>query len=277
MKNSSSHLQIALAYSLLFLLSAVFLVPFFWMVSTSLKIESQIFQFPPKWFPDPIQWENYPEAITAIPFMTYFRNTVIITLSNIIGVLFSSSVVAYSFARLRWPGKAPAFVLLLSTLMLPPQVTMIPVFILFKNLGWIDTFLPLILPAFFGNAFFIFLLRQFFLTIPRDLEDAARVDGCSWLGIYWNVILALSKPALTTVGVFTFMGSWNDFLTPLIYLNTESKKTLALGLQTFITQHGAEWALLMAVSTLMLLPLLILFLLAQKYFVEGITLTGIKG
>ena len=273
----SLSLQKTLVHTLLVVLSCIFLIPFFWMLSTSLKPDSQILLFPPKWIPEPILWSNYPKAIAALPFWTYTRNTIVITLFNIVGVIFSSSLVAYAFARLRWPGRNVLFVVLLSTMMLPPQVTMIPVFILFKNLGWVNTFLPLIVPAFFGNAFFIFLLRQFFMTIPRELEDAARVDGCPWLGIYWHVILPLSKPALATVGVFTFMGVWNDFMGPLIYLNSESKKTLALGLQAFLGEHSAEWAMLMAVSTLMLLPLLILFFLAQRYFIEGITLTGLKG
>lgn len=271
------YLHQILVYSLLCLLGAIFLVPFFWMVSTSLKAESQIFVFPPKWIPEPVLWSNYPNAVSAIPFWTYAYNTIFITGFNILGVLISSSLVAYSFARLRWPGRNQLFVILLATMMLPGQVTMIPVFLLFKELGWVNTFLPLIVPAFFGNAFYIFLLRQFFLTIPVDLEDAARVDGCPRLLTYWHVILPLSKPALATVGVFTFMGTWNDFMGPLIYLSSENRKTLALGLQSFVWEHGAEWALLMAVSTMMLLPLLILFFLAQRYFIEGITLTGIKG
>ncbi len=266
-----------LVYSLLCLLGTAFLIPFFWMVSTSLKAESQIFIFPPKWIPEPVLWSNYPNAVSAIPFWTYAFNTVYITGFNILGVLISSSLVAYSFARLRWPGRNLLFLILLATMMLPGQVTMIPVFLLFKELGWVNTFLPLIVPAFFGNAFYIFLLRQFFLTIPVDLEDAARVDGCPRLLTYWHVILPLSKPALATVGVFTFMNTWNDFMGPLIYLSSEDKKTLALGLQSFVWEHGAEWALLMAVSTLMLLPLLVLFFFAQRYFIEGITLTGIKG
>jgi len=270
-------IRTAVVHGLLLSLSLVFLIPFFWMISTSLKPDDQILRFPPKWIPEPIKWSNYPDAIAALPFWTYTRNTIFITIFNIVGVILSCSLVAYAFARLRWPGKNPLFLLLLSTMMLPPQVTMIPLFILFKNLGWVDTFLPLVVPAFFGNAFFIFLLRQFFLTIPRDLEDAARVDGCPWLGIYWHIILPLSKPALATVGVFTFMSVWNDFIGPLIYLNSESKKTLALGLQVFFGEHTAEWSQLMAVSTLMLLPLLMLFFLAQRYFIEGITLTGMKG
>lgn len=264
-------------YSLLIILGGVFLIPFFWMISTSVKPESQIFTFPPRWIPDPVLWSNYPHAIDAIPFWTYVWNTTSITLLTILGTILSSSLVAYSFARLRWPGRDFLFVLLLSTMMLPGQVTMIPVFLLFKELGWINTILPLVVPSFFGNAFYIFLLRQFFLTIPSDLEDAARVDGCPRLLAFWHVILPLSKPALATVGVFTFMGSWNDFMGPLIYLSSEGKKTLALGLQGFVWEHGAEWALLMAVSTLMLLPVLIIFFFAQRYFIEGITLTGIKG
>lgn len=263
-------------YILLSSIGFTFLLPFLWMLSTSLKTDDQLFVYPPKWIPRPIKWQNYYRAISYLPFPRYLRNTLIITLTSMVGVIFSSSLVAYSFAKLRFPDRNLLFILLLSTMMLPGQVTMVPVFILFRTLGWVDTFYPLIIPAFFGNAFFIFLLRQFFLTIPQELIDAARIDGCPEIKIFSNIVLPLSKPALTTVGIFSFMGGWNDFLGPLIYLFSEEKKTLALGLQSFQSLHASEWTLLMAASVLMILPVLIIFFFAQRYFIQGITLTGIK-
>lgn len=265
-------------YGLLIVLSVVFLVPLAWSLSTSLKSATQIYSPEMHWIPDPIQWDNYAKAVTAIPFFTYLKNSVVVTALSIVGVALSSSLVAYAFGCLTWPGRDLLFILLLSSMMLPPQVTMIPVFILFCKLGWVDTLKPLIVPSFLGGgAFFIFLLRQFFKTLPNDLFDAARIDGCSSFGIYWRIALPLSRPALATVVIFTLNGVWNDFLGPLIYLNSEEKKTLALGLQAFTGQTGAEWSQLMAVSIIMILPVLIVFFLGQRYFVEGITLTGMKG
>lgn len=265
-------------YTLLIVLSAVFLTPFAWTVSTSLKSDAQVYSLEVTWIPSPVMWSNYVEAVTAIPFFTYLRNSVMVTALCILGTVLSSTLVAYAFGCLEWPGRDALFVLLLAGMMLPPQVTMIPVFILFCRLGWVDTFAPLVVPAFLGGgAFFVFLLRQFFKTLPKDLFDAARIDGCSAFGMYWRIALPLSRPAVMTVVIFTLNMAWNDFLGPLVYLNSDSKKTLALGLQAFSSETGAEQAELMAISVLMVLPLLIVFFLGQRYFVEGITLTGMKG
>jgi ABC-type glycerol-3-phosphate transport system permease component len=220
---------------------------------------------------------NYREAIRYVPFWTFARNSVVLVVLNILGQLFACSLVAYAFARLRWPGRDVIFVLLLSTMMLPPQVTMVPVFLIIRKLHWYNTLTPLWLPSFFGSAFFIFLLRQFLMTIPRDLEDAAKIDGCSHFGLYWRIMLPLIGPALAAVAIFQFLGSWNDFMGPLIYINDLRLTPLSLGLFQFQQEHAAEWGMLMAGSLLMTLPAILLFFLAQRHFIQGITLTGIKG
>ncbi len=266
-----------IAYTLLTLGSILILIPVFWMVSSALKPNSQIFLFPPQWIPNPIQWDNFVTAMTSLPFGTYFQNTMIIEVGSIVGTVLSCSVVAYGFARLNAPGRNFWFVVLLSTMMLPGVVTMIPVYLIFRQLGWVNTFLPLIVPNFFGSAFFIFLLRQFFMTIPRDFEEAARIDGANTWQVLTRIMLPLSKPALATVTIFTFMGVWNDFMGPLIYLNKPETYTLALGLNFFKGQYVSQWNLLMAASLVMMLPLVLLFFVAQKAFIEGITLTGVKG
>ncbi|HIE50579.1 MAG TPA: carbohydrate ABC transporter permease [Armatimonadetes bacterium] len=261
----------------------IFILPFVWLVSTSLKPDEQIFVFPPQWIPRPFQWKNYPDALRFLPEgthygLTFLLNTLYITLMNVIGVVFTSSLVAYSFARLRWPGREVLFVLLLSTMMLPAAVTMIPVFLIYKHLGWVDTLRPLWVGAFLGGGpFYIFLLRQFFLTIPRDLEEAAKIDGCSFFGIYWRIMLPLIKPALAAIIIMQFMASWNDFMGPLIYISAPEKMNLAYALQLFQTAHGSEWSLLMAASTLVTLPVIVVFFFTQRHFIEGVTLTGIKG
>ncbi len=255
----------------------VLMIPFFWTLSTSLKDIASAFVFPPVWIPNPPYWENYPQALTSQRFDLYFRNTAVIASLDIVGRMLSCSLVAFGFARLRWWGRDFMFVLVLSTMMLPFQITMIPQFVLFKLLGWIDSFLPLIVPSFFGGPFFIFLLRQFFMAIPLELDDAARIDGCSTFGIYWRLILPLSKPALAAVAIFTFQGSWNDFLGPLIYLYSESNFTLALGLRNFQGQFVTNWPWMMAASVVVMLPLLIVFFFAQKYFIQGVVFTGLKG
>ncbi|NMB11992.1 MAG: carbohydrate ABC transporter permease [Firmicutes bacterium] len=268
--------QVAI-YGLLAILGVLFALPFVWLVSTSLKTDSQLFVMPPIWIPDPIKWSNYRNALNYIPFWLYFKNTLTIAVPSTIGMLISSSLVAYGFSRVQWPGRDAVFILVLATMMLPYQVTMIPLFIVFRNLGWVGTFKPLIIPSFFGGPFYIFLLRQFYLTLPMELSDAAKIDGCSELGIYRRIILPLSKPALSTVALFSIMAYWNDFLAPLIYLEDDSKYTLALGLQQFQRQFGMEWAMLMATSVVVTLPIIVLFFLTQKTFVQGIALTGMKG
>ena len=229
-----------------------------------------------------LKWANYSDALDFLPPEThkgllYLWNTVYITLLSILGTLFSSSLVAYSFARLRWPGRDALFLVLLATMMLPGAVTMIPVFLIFRALGWVDTLRPLWVQSFFGGAFSVFLLRQFFMTIPMDLEDAAKIDGCSYFGIYWRIMLPLIKPALAALTIMTFMASWNNFMGPLIYINSPEKMPLAYALQLFQGAHVTEFGLLMAASTLVVMPVVLVFFFTQRYFIQGITLTGIKG
>jgi multiple sugar transport system permease protein len=327
--------------------SVIFMVPFAWLVVTSLKEEEEMSKFPPVWVPrqqvkimldgkeaglatlnyegqtvkvavveeketgerrvrilEPSSlqgreltvsrsqitkikqfapvWENYPNALKFLPPETYsgllfLINTLKLCALTIFGTLLSSSLVAFSFARLRWPGRDMLFVVLLATMMLPGAVTMMPLFLIFRWLGWIDTLRPLWVPAFFGSAFNIFLLRQFFLTIPNDLEDAAKIDGCSFFGIYWRIMLPLIKPALAAITIMTFMGAWNNFMGPLIYISSPENMPLAYALQLFQTARGGEPGLLMAASTMMMLPVLVIFFFTQRYFIQGVTLTGIKG
>lgn len=337
-------------YALLIFFSALFITPFLWLVSTSVKPDRQVMLFPPRWIPteqvtaryqgkaypvyrlhdrdgkmrtdldvivtkaghkitfhrldqslahsltvdekrfgkgkdlwvEPVErthlyWGNYKEGLAFIPFFTYLKNTLIICFFTVLGTLISCSLVAYGLSRIPWRGRDALFIVLLATMMLPFQVTMVPMFAVFKSLGWLDTFLPLTVPAFLGNAFFIFLLRQFFMSIPVDLSDAARLDGCSEFDIYRRVILPLSKPALATVGLFAFMGAWNDYAGPLIYLFDESHYTLSLGLAMFSSQYGSYWNWLMAVSTVVTVPIILLFFLTQRTFIQGITMTGMKG
>jgi multiple sugar transport system permease protein len=262
---------------LLVIAGLTFLFPFLWMISTSLKIDTQIFVYPPVWIPNPIAFPNYPRAVTYIPFFRYFGNTLEISIIATIGNVVSCSMVAYSLARLQWPGRDLLFLLTLATMMLPFAVTLIPLFIVFKDLGWINTFGPLVIPQYFGSAFFIFLLRQFFMTIPLELSDAARIDGANEFGIFTRIILPLTRPAIATIALFQFLGSYRDFLGPLIYLTDETKYTLSIGLTMFSSQHTTEWALLMSASVIMSSPIIILFFFTQRTFVQGITLTGIKG
>jgi multiple sugar transport system permease protein len=266
------------AFCLLCVGAVAFALPFLWMVSTSFKAPDKVMALPPQWIPDPWRPENYREALTRLPFALYLRNTLIITFLSLVGQVGSSALVAFGFARLRFFGRDPLFFLMLSTMMLPPIATLIPTYVMYVKLGWVNTFLPLVLPAFFGGgAFYIFLLRQFFLTIPKELEDAARIDGSGSFGIFWRVFLPLSKPALATVAIFSFIGHWNDFLSPLIYLRTQERFTLALGLQTFQGVYSTHYEWLMAASIVVVLPVLVLFFACQRFFVQGIVLTGLKG
>lgn len=267
-----------IAYLLLITLSVIFAFPLFWLLSTSLKPDTQIFMFPPKLIPNPIVWQNYIKVLPLLRFRVTVVNSLVIAFGEVMGTVISSSLVAYSFARLRWPGRDILFVALLSTMMIPYAVTMIPIFIVFNKLGWINTFKPLIVPSFLGNAFYIFLLRQFFLTIPTDLSDAARIDGCSELGIYWRIVLPLSKSTVAVVAIFAFLNGWNDFLGPLIYLNDQNKWTLSLALHAMRSAQIGEinWSGIMAGSAMMTVPIIILFFFTQKSFIQGITLTGLK-
>ncbi len=260
--------------------SLVFMVPFLWTVATSLKTDAQIQDISSLGrilIPNPVAFKNYLKVLTYIDYPRYFLNSLTVTLMCILGSVVSCTMVAYAFARLKWPGRDICFLVMLSTMMLPPQVTMIPVFLIYKNLGLVNTLMALYVPSFLGTAFFIFMLRQFFLTIPRDLEEAAKIDGSGYGRIFLSIMLPLIKPALLGVIVFQFMWAWNDFVNPLIYIHDKEKMTLTIGLQAFNLVHGAEWSLVMAASVMMTIPVIILFFFAQRYFIEGITLTGIKG
>ncbi len=282
-KPLASRLTVHLA---LLLICAAAIVPFLWMLSTSLKTLDDALAYPPRMFPEVFQWRNYLDVFRSekANFLLWTRNTLVIAVLGVIGTTLSSALVAYGFAKVRFKGRGVLFGVMLSTMMIPFPVTMVSLFALFRWLGdstgmpWLGTFKPLWVPAFFGSAFNIFLLRQFFLTIPTDISEAARIDGCSELGIFWRVILPLSRPALSVVALFAFMGIWNDFLGPLVYLQRPEQFTLALGLQNFQSQHGGTpWHLLMASSVLVILPVLVLFFLAQRTFIEGIATTGMKG
>lgn len=265
------------AFIVLTIGAVIFAMPFVFMLLTSLKTLSQADKMSPLEWPNPITWSNYPRALSQMNFWVDLRNTLIIVYANMVGVLCSSSLVAYGFARMNFPGKNFWFALMLSTMMLPSVAVLLPLYVFFRNMGWVNTFYPLTVPAFFGSAYHIFLLRQFFLTLPGELEDAARIDGCSSFGIFQRVFLPLSRPALITVGIFTFMFSWNNLFGPLIYLRTPDKYTLSVGLAQFNGLYSTEYGLLMAASIVIVSPLLVVFFLAQRYFVKGIVLSGLGG
>ena len=276
--------QRVIAHAFLLLLCIPFILPLVWMMSTSLKDDSQIYaregqQEPVSLktlIPSPVKWNNYAEAVRTVPIGTYLRNTLFLCAANVLGTLLSSAIVAYGFARMRFRGREPLFMLMIATMALPGQVTMIPVFALFRFLGWYGTFLPLVVPAFFGNAFYIFLLRQFFRTIPEELAEAARIDGAAEWRIFWQLVLPLAKPALATCALFQFLATWNDFFGPLLYINDPSRYTLAYGLQQFMSSYGGEWAQLMAGASIFTIPIIVLFFLAQRTFIQGIATTGGK-
>lgn len=266
-------------YLLLAVLSFAFLLPMLWMISTSLKDTAQTYVVPPIWIPWPMRFQNYPEALIAQPFGLFFRNTIQYAVFSAIGAVFSSAVVAYGFSRIRWRGRELLFFICLATMMIPYQVRMIPLYITFRNLHWLNTYNPLIVPAYFGSAYYIFLLRQFFMSIPAELSDAARIDGSSEVGIFWRIILPLAKPAIAVVGLFQVMDAWNDFLGPLIYLNNPDMFPISLGLNRFLGQFVEKlaWPYLMAASTVTITPMIVLFFFTQRTFIEGISITGIKG
>ena len=273
-----SIIQTAFWYLILTLVAIALALPLVWLVSTSLKAGAQIFIMPPQWIPDPFVWQNYPDAFRAVPFHKYFWNTIQVVFFATTGTIFTASLAAFAFARLRFPARGFIFGLVLSTIMLPAIVTLIPTFIVFRYLGWINTLLPLTVPFWLGGgAFNIFLFRQFFMTIPYDLDEAARIDGANNLRIYWNIVIPLSKPVIAAIAVFAFIHHWNDFFTPLIYLQDNDKWTMAIGLQGFKDLYSTSWNLMMAASTAMILPLLILFFFTQRYFVGGIHMSGIAG
>jgi len=266
-------------YTLLIVLSLVFIFPFYWMILSSLKTDANIFLWPPQWIPNPVYWENYVTAFTNqyLPFPVFFKNTMILEVGMISGRLISCVLVAYGFARLEAPGKNFLFMVLLATFMLPGVLLLIPKYILFNRLGWINTYLPLIVPAWFGESYGIFLLRQFFMTIPRELEEAAIMDGANTFSILRHIIVPLSTPVLAVITVLSFKDIWNDFFNPLLYLNSSTKYTVSIGLAYFNGQFTVQTGPLMAASSVMLIPVIIVFFIAQRAFVEGISLTGIAG
>lgn len=272
-------------HTVLIILSVIFFMPFLWMLVTAVKpIEETMKTNPPKWVPSKVMIENFPKAVTYnseqlgyIPLLVYARNTIVVTVLCVCGAVMSNALVAYAFARLKWPGRDLFFVVTLATMMVPFPVLMVPTFSLFRWLGWVGTFRPLWVPAFFGSAFSIFLLRQFFRSIPMELSEAAKIDGASEFRTFFNIIVPLARPALTVVAIFTLMGAWNDFLGPLIYLVDQNTFTLSLGLQAYQSQHGGTpWNLLMAATLLIILPLVIVFFFAQRVFIQGIATSGGK-
>ena len=276
-RKNQAWLSQGIAYLICSAIGLAYVFPLYWMVVTALKTDAEIFLVPPTLIPAAPQWQNFLASTTYIPFWLYMRNTAIVSGMTIVGTAIPCSLIAYGFARLHWPGRNIVFLIYLSTIMLPAQVTMIPLYIVFRQFGWVGTFLPLIIPAFFGNALYVFLLRQFLMTIPKELSDAARIDGAGELGIFWRIMLPLLKPALATVALFTFVGAYRDFLGPLIYLTNQDQWTISLGLKMFQNMYGAQWQLMMAASALTMIPTMALFFLTQRTFIEGIALTGIKG
>lgn len=275
---SGAAIKRALVFVALCVGAAIFSVPFLWTVSTALKTNQQVFAVPPQWIPNPPQWENFRRAWTELPFATFVLNTVTITAIAVVGQVATASLVAYGFARFRFRGRNFLFYLMLSTMMLPAQVTMIPVFLLWRELRLIDTFAPLTVPAYFGGgAFSIFLLRQFFLTIPRDLDEAAMLDGATPFCVFHRILLPLARPAIVTVVLFSFLAHWDDFMGPLIYLNSMERYTVSIGLRMFQDMFGTQLELLMAASLVHVLPTVVLFFVAQRYFIKGVALTGLKG
>lgn len=280
----SNFLVQLLKYTILIVLSISFIFPFYWMISSAMKNDAQVFSVPPVWFPMPAYPENFWNAWSTHNFNQYLINTIVLfAIPLTIGVTISSAFVAYGFARVRWYGRDAFFFICVATMMIPYQVTMVPLFITFKNLGWVNSYLPLVVPGFFGAPYFIFMLRQFYLTLPQELSDAARIDGANELGIFWKIILPLVKPALIVVALFTFMNAWNEYLQPLIYINDDDLYPIALGVNSLrqtISQIGdtrLAYPYLMAVSTLVTMPIAVAFFFTQRTFIEGISLTGLKG
>jgi multiple sugar transport system permease protein len=258
--------------------SVVFVTPFAWMVSSSVKSAEEVMRFPPVWIPSVIHLEHYIEPWHRLPFSLYYRNTLIVVAFNLVGTILSSSIVAYGFARLRFRGRNLLFLILLSTMMLPSQVTLVPTYYLFAKLGWVNSLKPLIIPVYFGSAFNIFLLRQFMMTVPLELDDAAKIDGCGFFSIYWRIIMPLAKAALGVIAIFQFTYDWNDFFNPLIYINSPHNFTIALGLRTLqSTLLYTPMQQVMAMTLVAMTPVLLVFILAQRYFIQGIVITGVKG
>lgn len=276
------HLSTASWYVLLTLLAVLFIFPFLWMLSTSLRVPDQGLSWPPQWIPRPITFENYQNLFTGrvarfLPFLTFIFHSAYIAITVVVGRLIFCSAAGFAFARMRFPGSSLAFGMLMASLLLPSVVMIIPLYSLYTEIGWIDTHWPLIVPAIFANTFGVFLFRQFFMTLPADLDDAARIDGASFFRIFWEIALPQSKPIMATLAIFSFQASWNDFQTAMIYITSLSKQTLPVGLQAFNQQYNTDYSMLMAGSMIAILPILAIFIAFQRYFVQGISLTGIRG
>ncbi len=270
-------LQKGLVYLFLLVFAMGFLLPFFFLLTGSFKTSSELFSVPFRWLPKHFTLENYVQVFTKIPFFRYLRNTIIIVVLNMIGALVSNSLIAYGFSRLRWPGRDKIFMIVIATMILPYQVTLSPLYLMYTKIGWIGTFIPLTLPGFFGNAFFIFLMRQFLVGIPKELTESARIDGAGEFTIFLRLIMPISKPVLATVAIMSFMNSWKDFLGPLVFLGSDKLYTLSLAASMLRSNLNPNWELLLALGVVMVLPVLILFFVLQKYFIQGITMSGIKG
>jgi multiple sugar transport system permease protein len=266
----------AIGYAALSLMAIIALVPFLWTLSTSLKNIDEVFVFPPQWIPDELKWSNYTTLWQELPMGRWIVNSTVVVALAVLGKLILASTAAYAFARLRFPGRDWIFYVFLTALMIPWEVTLIPGFVLMRQFGWIDTPAALIIPS-IGDVFGIFLLRQYFMAIPRELDDSARVDGAGYFRIFWSIVLPLSRAPLAVVGALGFMGVWNSFLWPLVMINTPEKFTLPVGLQLLNSQHSTDWTTLMAGDVISLIPVIVVYLAAQRYFVEGITVTGLKG
>lgn len=286
MNNASTHkmhkainpvVRKLLTHLVLIVFCGIFIFPFIWMLLTSLKGQTEIYQTPPTILPKDVAWSNYVDIFTKIPYIKYTLNTLFIAVTCVVGTTVSSSMVAYSLSKVKWGGKKYLFPIIVATMMIPYQVTMLPLYMLYMKVGFTGTYLPLILPSFFGGAYYIFLLRQFFMTIPDSLLEAATIDGAGETRIFTSIMLPLCKPAITAIAIFTFLANWSDFMGPLLYLNKESMYTISVGLQAFTQSHHVEWGLLMAASAVFTIPIVILFFFTQRYFIEGITVTGIKG
>ena len=266
-----------LLYSVITLVGATMLLPLLWMISTSLKEPGAVLLLPPKWISIPLQWGNYPKLFDVLPFDLFLINSIKIAVFATVGALLSCSMAAFAFARMRFPGKNIIFAVILAMIMIPFHVTLIPLFKLYRDIGWLSTHLPLTVPFFFGTAFGIFLMRQFYLTIPQEMVEAARIDGCSFIQIYYRIFLPLSKPGLATLGIFTFLGSWNNLMGPLIFLTKVETMTITLGLTLLTNQAGGRWELIQAGAVISILPITVMFFIGQEHFIQGIARTGIKG
>lgn len=272
-KRTSKHIGVRI---FLVSISLLYLVPFYWMLNTALKSNPELAVIPPTLLPHSWEWDNFTQALTTIPFLHYFLNTVIYTTLAVVGSVCSNLIVAYGFSCIEWPGRDMVFYLVLITIFIPFPIAIIPLFDLFAWLHWINTLLPLVVPTFLGSAFYTFLLRQFLLRLPKELLDAARIDGASEWRILWQVVMPMAKPALGVVAILSAIGAWNDFMGPLIYLQDDTLHTLSIGLQVFRSTHDVQFNLLMAASIMVILPIIVLFFLCQRFFIEGITSFGIK-